>query len=179
MSRYFISITLPSDLQKRVNQILPENRNWKKTDQGQLHLTLRFIGSADAASLTEIEEKLSRINIPEFTLRLNEIGYFPRKGKIRVIWLGAEKSPLLMDLQNRADKAVTEVLNKMNEYSFTPHVTLARMKDRIKKSEVAHLLPEIEESYACKVQTYQLMESRQSKAGVEHLPVRTFPLKTE
>jgi len=179
MSRYFISITLPADLQKRVDQMLPENRNWKKADRGQLHLTLRFIGSADAASLKEIEDKLAEINIPEFTLRLKEIGYFPRKGKIRVIWLGADKTPPLMELQDRADKVVTEVMNRESEYSFTPHVTLARVKGRIKKSEVAHMFPEIDERYTCEVQSFQLMQSKQSKTGVEHFPVRTFPLKTE
>lgn len=179
MSRYFISITLPADLQKRVDQILPEKRNWEKADRSRLHLTLRFIGDANAALLNEMEEKLAKIAIPEFTLRLKEIGYFPRKGKIRVIWLGADKTPPLMELQDRADKAVTEVMNRESEYSFTPHVTLARVKGRIDKSEVALMLPEIDERYSCEVQSFQLMESKQSKTGVEHLPVKSYPLKTE
>ena len=177
MSRYFISITLPADLQKRLDQTLPENRNWKKAKRDQLHLTLRFIGSADAASLKDIEDKLAKINIPEFKVGLKEIGYFPREGRVRVIWLGADKSVPLIELQNLVDKAVTEVINRDSDYSFTPHVTLARVKDRINMSEVPHMLPEIDERYTCEVQSFQLMESRQSKNGVEHLPVATYQLK--
>ena len=179
MSRYFISITLPADLQKRVDQTLPENRNWKKAKRDQLHLTLRFIGSADAASLKDIEDKLAKINIPEFKVGLKEIGYFPREGRVRVIWLGADKSAPLIELQNLVDKAVTEVINRDSEYSFTPHVTLARVKGEIKNKELTSILPENDELFASKVQSFQLMESRQSKNGVEHLLVATYQLKKE
>jgi len=179
MSRYFISITPPAGLQKRLDQILPESRYWRKTDRRQLHLTLRYIGDMEAALLNRVEDKLAKINIPEFTLRLREVGFFPHKGTIRVIWIGADKSPRLMELHGLVDKAVSEVMNRESEHSFTPHVTLARVKGRIKKDEVIRVLPEIDEPFVCKVQSFQLMESRQGKAGVEHLPVRTYQLKTE
>lgn len=178
MSRYFVSITLPADLQKRIDQILPENRYWKKTDRRQLHLTLRYIGEANAALLKVLEDKLAMIVIPEFNLRLKEIGFFPRKGAVRIIWLSVEKSSPLMKLQGAVDKMVSEVTNRESEHSYTPHVTLARVKKRIKENKITHMLPEIDENFACEVQSFQLMESRQSKTGVEHLPVRTYQLKT-
>lgn len=177
MSRYFVSITLTADFQERIDQILPENRHWKKTDRRQLHLTLRYIGEADTALLKEMEDKLAKIDTPEFTLRLKEIGFFPRTGSVRVIWLGAEKSSPLIKLQGAVDRVVTDASHRESEHSFTPHVTLARVKGRMKKEKVIRMLPEIDESFACEVQSFQLMESRQGKNGVEHLKVKNYQLK--
>ncbi|MFO7799405.1 MAG: RNA 2',3'-cyclic phosphodiesterase [Rhodohalobacter sp.] len=179
MSRYFISITLPEDLQYRIDQILPEDRYWKKTDRRQLHLTLRYIGEANDVLLKELEDKLAMIDIPEFNLRLKEIGFFPRKGTVRVIWLGVEKSLSLIKLQGAVDKAVTEVMHRESEYSFTPHVTLARVKGRIREDEIIRMLPEFEESFTCEVQSFQLMESKQGRDGVEHVPARSYQLKKD
>ncbi|MDZ7758493.1 RNA 2',3'-cyclic phosphodiesterase [Rhodohalobacter sp.] len=176
MSRYFVSISLPADLQKSMDQILPESRYWRKTDPRQLHLTLRYIGDADAGVLKELEDKLAKFDIPEFTLRLRDIGFFPKRGTVRVIWLGAEISSTLIELHDFVDKAVSEVTNSESEHSFTPHVTLARVKGRVKKEKLLTVIPEIDDSFECRIQSFQLMESRQGKGGVEHLPVRTYQL---
>ena len=179
MSRYFVSITLPADIQKQMDEILPESRLWRKTDRKQLHLTLRYIGDADDATVKEIERRLSKIDIPEFKLRLKEIGFFPEKGRIRVIWIGVEKSSTLMELQSLADKAVSDVLKIESEYSFTPHITLARTKRKVKKEEVLSVMTEFDTDLECEVNSFQLMESRQGREGVEHLPVKHYQLKTE
>lgn len=177
MSRYFVSITLPGHLQKQVDEILPESRYWRKTDRSQLHLTLRFIGDLDDAGVKDIQDKLAKINIPEFTLRLNGIGFFPRNGIVRVIWIGAEKSSTLAQLQNLVDKTVSDVLNSESEHSFTPHITLARTKWRLKKEELLKLMPDSEKEYEFRVHSFQLMESRQGKNGAEHLQVKNYQLK--
>jgi len=177
MSRYFVSISLPADLQNSMDEILPESRYWRKTDPRQLHLTLRYIGDADAGVLIELEDKLAKIDIPEFTLRLRDIGFFPKRGAVRVIWLGVEKSSTLIELHDFVDEAVSEVTNNESDHLFTPHVTLARVKGRVKKEKLLIAIPEIDDVIMCRIQSFQLMESRQGKGGVEHSPIRIYQLK--
>lgn len=177
MSRYFVSITLPDNIQKSLDLLLPENRVWKKTNQNQLHLTLRYIGDADTAVVNRIGDKLRRITIPEFKVRLKGVGFFPEIGRVRVIWIGAEKSSPLMELQGLVDSAVAKVINSESEHTFTPHVTLVRIKGGVNREKVLSLIPEIKETFECQVKSFQLMESRQGRDGVEHLTVKSYQLK--
>ena len=177
MSRYFVSITLPSDIQKQLDEIVPENRVWRKSKCSHLHITLRYIGDTDAAAIEQIESKLAKIEIPEFTLRLREIGFFPEQGKVRVIWFGAEKSSTLMALQSLADMHVSEIIKSESEHSFTPHVTLARVKSGVKREIAQSLIPEIDKVIECRIKSFQLMESRQGIDGLEHIPLANYQLK--
>ena len=178
MSKYFVSITLPKELQESLGQILPESRSWRKTVRRQLHLTLRYIGYADAAKVKEVDEKLASMDVPEFTLKLKEIGFFPEKGGVRIIWIGADKSSTLIELQGIVDKIVSEATGSKSEHSFTPHVTLARAKGAVDKEAVRSVISEIDEVFAFRVKSFQLMESRHAKGGTEHVTVKNYQLKT-
>lgn len=179
MSRYFISITLPQAIQESVDQILPDDQRWRKVKREQLHITLRFIGEAEPSRIDQIREKLKGIDLPAFNLKLQGVGFFPDDGPVRVIWLGIEKKSALMDLQQKVDEIVSDIMNSDREYSFVPHVTLARTKQGFLKSEeLLDSISEANEPFEFKVQSFQLMESKKGPSGVEHHIVENSELKS-
>ncbi|PKD43151.1 RNA 2',3'-cyclic phosphodiesterase [Rhodohalobacter barkolensis] len=179
MSRYFISITLPQAIQESVDQILPDEPQWRKVKREQLHLTLRFIGEAESSRIDQIQESLKEIDLPAFNLKLKGVGFFPDDGPVRVIWLGIENKSALMDLQQKVDEIVSDVMNSDREHSFVPHVTLARIKKGFLKSEkLLDSIPEENEQFEFKVRSFQLMESKKGSRGVDHHIVENYELKS-
>lgn len=179
MSRYFISITLPQAIQESVDQILPDDQRWRKVKREQLHLTLRFIGEAESSRIDQLQEKLKGIDLPAFNLKLKGVGFFPDDRPVRVIWLGIENTSALMDLQQKVDEIVSDVMNSDREHSFVPHVTLARTKKGfLKTEELLDFIPEANEQFEFNVQSFQLMESKKGSRGMEHHIVENFELKS-
>ena len=97
--RLFVAVELGADVQaaaaaaidelrQRIVRSAPHARvTWVKP--GHLHLTLRFIGEADAALAEKIRTVLDPpLAIPSFPLTIEGTGTFPPKRPPRVIWAG-------------------------------------------------------------------------------------------
>ena len=86
--RTFISIEMPENIIREANKIqkqLPEFRG-KFTEEENLHLTLKFLGSIDENKLDEVRKNLRDVKIKRFYSEISEIGVFPPE-KIRIVWL--------------------------------------------------------------------------------------------
>lgn len=95
-----------------------------------LHLTLAFLGSVEAARLADIEAMAHAIAFAPFELVLDTPGAFPRAG---AIWLGAAHVPsALSDLVERLRIGLAEIGLPGEARAFHPHVTLARSRERIR-----------------------------------------------
>ena len=129
--RVFIAIDLPRDVRKeivRVQEKLPELKG-KKTEEENLHLTLKFLGEIDEEKTELVKEKLREIKFKKFEAEIDEIGVFSEKF-IRIIWLhlsGCDK------LQEEVDNKLKELFPK--ERRFMSHLTIARVKNVENKKE--------------------------------------------
>jgi 2'-5' RNA ligase len=122
--RLFVGIDLPPDIKLRLSTLcagVPEAR-W--VDAGNLHLTLRFIGEVDEGTASDIDAALLRLSAPRFTLALAGVGQFGT----RMLWIGVEKSPELLQLQTRVESALQRAGIPPDTRRFTPHVSLARLR---------------------------------------------------
>ena len=90
------------------------------------HLTLKFLGEVEDDKVDTIKEKLSGINLERFSLNLAKIGVFPDKHNPRVLWVGIKESRKVCDLQKIVDDKLSTMYEK--DFSFSPHLTLARIK---------------------------------------------------
>ncbi len=96
----------------------------RRIPDAQLHLTLVFLGAANADQLAAYEAALADLRVPEMELVLDRYGYWPQP---RILWLGPSHAPLeLYEL-------VAELHRRFRSCGFTPearafqaHITLAR-----------------------------------------------------
>ena len=134
-----------------------------------LHLTLAFIGSADAQLAECLQDRAATIELPEFSFTLNRLGHFPRSG---VLWLGsAERSRPLLDLVHELTEALIPCGFRPERRPFAPHVTLMRKLRRRPR------LPEVP-TLEWPVRAFVLMESLATDAGVRYEVVRSYPLSS-
>lgn len=90
----------------------------------QFHLTLRFLGALNDTQSTSLMKQLPRMQLPRFTLELNQLDCFSRA---KVVWVGPTQVPealqaLYQELNNRCGALKLDPPHK----AFRPHITLFR-----------------------------------------------------
>jgi 2'-5' RNA ligase len=107
-----------------------------------IHLTLKFLGDVPSDKLSDVYRAVQQAcdGRRPFEIEVGGLGCFPNARRPRVIWAGVhEESGQLADLQ-RAVEAALEPLGFPREgRAFTPHLTLARIKQRASAREIAAL----------------------------------------
>ncbi len=125
MLRLFVGIPFPPELKLRLSLLCAGVSGAKWVDPGNFHLTLRFIGETDEAQAADIDMALSRLRARSFNLQLAGTGVFGDKP--RMLWVGAERSPELLQLHDKVEQAMIRAGLPPEPRKFTPHVTLARL----------------------------------------------------
>ncbi|KPJ99444.1 MAG: 2'-5' RNA ligase [Desulfobacterales bacterium SG8_35] len=129
MPRLFIAVDLPEIIIKNLESMAFGIPGAKWVAPEQLHLTVRFIGEVDGALFGDIKTTLDEVSFAPFSLQLKGVGYFPPRGAPRVLWVGLEKSEPLQLLRKKIDSALLRVRVEPEGRKFSPHITLARLKN--------------------------------------------------
>ena len=134
--RTFVAVSISEKAREVVAEMVASMQDfgsgvrWVKPEN--LHLTLKFLGDVEEKKLPELEEalKLSAENINPFNYELVNIGCFPNYKRPRVLWVGVEDSEdqLLLLHQNIESEFTKQDFPKESR-KFTPHLTIARVKD--------------------------------------------------
>ena len=96
-----------------------------------LHLTLKFLGMIEAASVEAIIGRLGRelAGRAPFEIEARGLGAFPNLEQPRVLWAGVTPSPKLAALQKDVDEWMADLGFPREERAFHPHLTIGRVKD--------------------------------------------------
>ncbi len=133
--RAFLSIAIEDQaLISRISQIQhqlnPEGAKMKIVETNNIHFTIRFFGDTPTGKIEEMRDCLGRIKIAPFEIKIQGVGAFPNRRRPRVIWIGVtENSQKIVDLKLKADELLTEIGYKMEREKFTPHATIARVRN--------------------------------------------------
>ena len=122
--RCFIGIDLSIEATKeieRLQRIIKPHIVGKITSSENLHLTLKFLGEIEDATLDNVKKKLSSIEHQSFELTLNELGVFSQK-LIKMVWVKVSTVPL----QPLVDNCLKDIFEP--EHRFMGHITIARVK---------------------------------------------------
>lgn len=92
------------------------------------HITLRFIGEVDGTTAQDIALALDRVSADAFELSLSGLDTFGQGDAARVLWVGVERHPALLDLRERVETALRFAGVPPDAQKYSPHVTLARLK---------------------------------------------------
>ena len=203
--RIFIAINLPEKIKKELENLgkeiaglFPEELSeqtyrslgegggmirWLKKDN--IHLTLLFIGYVREEQIPQICQIVKKIaqNQKLFSLRFEKLCYGPpKKMPPRLIWLGLEKKPELLEIAERLKKEMAEagILRKIEQREFSPHITLGRIKTwqwrRITPEERPEIEREIDLNF--EVNSIEIMESVLRKTGAEYIILESIPLSS-
>lgn len=101
----------------------------RRVDLANLHLTLAFLGSVDAARQACLCAQAAAIRCPRFTVQLDRFGYWRSS---RVLWLGCSSDPPLglQTLRARINDGLHRCGMVPEPGPFEAHVSLVRKVDR-------------------------------------------------
>ena len=176
--RSFIAIELPDELKEGLAQVQarlkssnPASVKW--VDPSGIHLTLKFLGNIDAAKVSEITQaiKTATQGISPFHLEVKGLGVFPNLRRVQVVWDGLDgEIDTLRQLQKGLEFNLTPLGFTAESRPFTPHLTLARLRDRAlprDRERLGQLIASIkfETVHTIDVASINLMRSQLTREG--------------
>jgi len=128
MPRLFTGLEIPSDLASDLAMLRGGLFGARWIDVENYHITLRFIGDIDDASARDVLATLERIRRRPFTVTIEGLASFGRE-RPRAIIAKAKPAQPLVDLQAEQERLMRRIGIPPEPRKFTPHVTLARLRD--------------------------------------------------
>ncbi|MDI6703333.1 MAG: RNA 2',3'-cyclic phosphodiesterase [bacterium] len=171
--RAFIAIPIIDEIKERVREIQDELKGagarvtW--VDPKKLHLTLRFLGNVEKDRLERVFEQTTKVvkDYHPFKVSFSKIGCFPRPASPRVIWVGVESGrthliKLATNLSLRLQSIGFE-----EEKTFSPHLTLGRVKDGQNRDRLVRLISKRKEVFIGEMEVgkVEVMRSELTPAG--------------
>lgn len=143
MKRLFIAIDLPIEIKRELHKFEQElakyiSRGVKWVELENLHFTIRFLGETEEEKIPNITRIMDEVSqeLNPFNISLKELGTFPNFKNPRIIWIGIEKGKKeILNLFNKLEGKITELGFRKEEKDFSPHLTLGRVKERIRWNE--------------------------------------------
>jgi 2'-5' RNA ligase len=141
------------------------------------HLTLRFIGDIDDDLANEIAGLFGRINRAPFELRLDGLASFGGRKPRAVVAAVAPATPL-MELQMEQERLLQRLGLEPEGRKYTPHVTLARLRDSSSRQVADYLSARAHfRSAWFPVNRFVLFSSRASVGGGPYIVEEAYPLE--
>jgi RNA 2',3'-cyclic 3'-phosphodiesterase len=176
MPRLFTGLEIPADLGQSLSLLRGGLPGARWIDPENYHLTLRFIGDVDDDTAQEIAWLLGKVRRKDFELRLDGLSSFGGK-KPRAVVATAAPSPSVMELQAEHERLMQRVGLEPEGRKYTPHVTLARLRDS-SSFEVAEYLAAhgAFRSPPFTVSRFVLFSARASVGGGPYVIEAAYPL---
>ena len=188
--RSFIAIELPDELKLGLTQLQSRlklaKQPWAKwVDPYSIHLTLKFLGNIVIDRIGEITRAIEDAaqGITPFHLEVKELGVFPNMRRVQVIWVGVSgEVDKLGQLQQGIESNLAHLGFAPESRPFSPHLTLARLRDRApfdERQRFGQLIAgtKFEAVYAIEVDAISLMRSQLTREGAIYSRISSVGLK--
>lgn len=176
MPRLFTALEIPRDAALSLSLLRGGLPGARWIDVENYHITLRFIGDVEGHVADEVANALDRVRRPEFTLNLSGVNAFGSR-KPHSIYAGVSPSPELNALQAEIERICQRLHIPADPRKFTPHVTLARLRNARIDDVVRYLSSRGNfATLPFKVGRFVLMSSRDSVGGGPYIVEEAWPL---
>jgi RNA 2',3'-cyclic 3'-phosphodiesterase len=176
MPRLFTGLEIPPSVAQSLSMMRGGLPGARWIDPENYHVTLRFIGDVDDALAHEIADVLGRVHRGTFELRLDGLKSFGGR-KPRALVASVGQIAPLMELQAEHERLLQRLGLEPEGRKYTPHVTLARMRDS-SSWDVADYLGArgYYGSAPFQVSRFVLFSSRSSVGGGPYIVESDYPL---
>ena len=188
--RCFIAIELPDEIKDGLKHLQAQLKSGRQTsvkwvDPYSIHLTLKFLGSVDVDKITPITAAMEEavLGVSPFRLEVKDLGVFPNLRRVQVVWVGVSgEVDKLAHLQQRLESNLAGLGFAPEGRRFTPHLTLARLRDRASLDEregLGQLIAgtKFEPVYSFRVESINLMRSQLTREGAIYSRISLVKLK--
>ena len=180
-ARLFVAVDVPSDVLEFVEAASKplessiEGARW--TRRTGRHITIKFLGYTEADLLTELVDALASCSgHSPGPIRVSGLGAFPSAKRARVVWAGIDDpAALLPRLAADLDRALQTVGFEPEARAFSPHLTLARLREPCSVERDLASVHDLE-SRAFEVGSFCLYRSHLHPKGATYERLREFPL---
>jgi len=132
--RLFTGLDLPPDLVATLERLvkrLKPTAHIAWSPPANLHVTTKFIGEWPETRLPELKAALAGLpSRPALRVDVRRVGFYPNPHSPRIFWCGIE-APDLDRLAAETDNATASLGIAREKREYSPHLTLARIKERI------------------------------------------------
>lgn len=185
--RAFIAVPLPDPVRHLLKDLQLQLKkagikaSWPRPEG--FHLTLKFLGEISCHRLDQIQVVMNRFSgqYPGLVLAAGSIGVFPKRSKARVIWADIRGQTLRLEkLFYQLDKELDVLGIPGQTRSFSPHITLARIKRPVSSQKLTGLIHRSEHIWSdefCAADMV-LYKSTLSARGAIHTRLFHTPLGT-
>lgn len=176
MPRLFTALEIPPEIGQSLAMLRGGLPGARWIDPGNYHLTLRFIGDIDDAMAREIAFMLANVRRTQFELQLAGLHAFGGR-RPRAVVATAAPTPQLFDLQAEHERLMQRVGLDPEGRKYTPHVTLARLRDSSSRQVADYLaVRQPYRSITVRVSRFVLYSSRSSVGGGPYVIEAEYPL---
>lgn len=188
--RAFLAIRLPcavtASLARLIDQAVGRGVDCiRPVKPENMHLTVRFFGSVSAPQVESLIAAVRRSarSIRPFTLTLDGVGAYPSVRNARVFWVGLDDGLApLRDARRRVDDALAQAAFERDPRKFSPHVTIARIRDRAsrverRKAAESLLAVKLDSALPIPVERISLIRSVLLPSGPEYSALAEIPLE--
>ena len=123
-------------------EIKKTNSKIKLVELKNIHITLKFLGDTSEGQIRNIENIMKNAiqDIESFNITLKGAGVFPNKKYIKIIWIGIHQGEPIIEIAYRIDKQLSNIGFKREKKVFSPHLTIARVKNVKNKNSMVKVV---------------------------------------
>jgi 2'-5' RNA ligase len=176
MPRLFTGVEIPSDVGQSLATLRGGLPGARWIDPENYHLTLRFIGDVDDLIAHEVASMLGRVKRGVFDLHFEGLTSFGGR-KPRAVVATVAPAQALLEVQSEHERLMQRIGLQPEGRKYTPHVTLARLRDSSSR-DVAEFLAArgYFRTAAFPVSRFVLFSSRASVGGGPYVVEASYPL---
>jgi 2'-5' RNA ligase len=179
--RLFTALDLPAEVAGNLEEMLArlrENARIQWSPPANLHITTKFVGEWPEERLDGLKAVLGTLPArPAIPVHIHKLGFFPNPHSPRVFTCGIE-APGLEALAKDTDGAAAALGIKSERRAFSPHLTLARIRERVNLQplrEAIAALPSLDFG-RFEATRFFLYQSKLGAAGSVYTKLAEFPL---
>ena len=183
--RLFTGIAIPEHVLSTLAALVQHLRPTaaiKWSTPANFHVTTKFIGEWPEDRLQELKDVLA--SLPRggaIPIAIGGIGWFPNPHRPRVLWAAVRAPDELKTLATRTDDALAGLGIERESKTYSPHLTLARVKEPIPLTGLRNAIAELESTDFGEftANSFHLYQSKTNPSGSVYTQLAEFPLETE
>lgn len=175
MPRLFTGLEIPAQIGQSLAMLRGGLPGARWIDPENYHLTLRFIGDVDDVIAGEVASMLGYVRRVSFEIRLDGLSSFGGR-KPRAVVASIVPAQPVIDLQAEHERLMQRVGLEPEGRKYTPHVTLARLRDTTSREVADYLSARAAfRSVEFSVSRFVLFSSRASVGGGPYVVEESYP----